>query len=114
MRAELTKKQYKFYNLVYDFIRRNQYSPTARDLSSMCDVSIGTIEHYLDVLEEKGYIKRKMGKARTLRLVDDIIGVPTVKMADVGKALIELKNEGEDITLEFLIKILKKMNIKMV
>ncbi|SFF22801.1 LexA DNA binding domain-containing protein [Paenibacillus algorifonticola] len=58
----LSNKQSEAYRFISDFIRRNQYSPTTREIQdAMGYASSSTAHHITEMLERKGYIKR-MGK----------------------------------------------------
>ena len=66
---KLTEKEKLIYNYISDTIRRDGYAPSVRDIKeSLAIKSTSTVHSYLERLEKKGYIRREMGKSRTLRV----------------------------------------------
>lgn len=59
---------------VYQFIRLYKEdghgSPTLREISESCDLSVTTVNEYLSHLEAQGKIERAPYKSRSIRLVD--------------------------------------------
>lgn len=48
---------------------RRSFGPSVRELSEMCNIPPSTMQHHLNILELYGYIERKQGKARTIRVL---------------------------------------------
>lgn len=68
----LTDKEQRMLDYITHEIKTNGYSPTVRDIRSALDIkSTATVHAYLERLEEKGYITKKDGKSRTLRLDEE-------------------------------------------
>lgn len=68
---DLTEKQKSILNIIEMYINDYGYPPTVRELCDLSDTkSTSTIYGHLDSLENKGYIIRQKGSARTLRLVN--------------------------------------------
>jgi repressor LexA len=66
----LTAKQTTVLRFIEDFVRRNQRSPTFREIGQGVGVhSTNTVAHYIRILEEKGAIERASGGLRTIRLI---------------------------------------------
>lgn len=55
---ELTKIQQDTFNFIVDYLKKNQYQPSYRDMMKYFNISIGSIVDRLLALEKKGYIKR--------------------------------------------------------
>lgn len=85
---KLTQKQEDFFNILANYIRREKIPPTNREILKMMGLkSPRSIEQYLNVLEEGGYIKRGKG-ARNIKILkspyDNNNSSKTVKVPVVG------------------------------
>lgn len=58
------------YEFIRDYLRKNHYSPTLREIGRGCYASHTTILPHLARLEARGWIVREMGKARSISLGD--------------------------------------------
>lgn len=68
--VKLTKKQEKIYNIIKEFIEKNGYSPTVREIGELAELkSPATVFTHLETLEEGGYIKSERSKSRTIRIL---------------------------------------------
>ena len=66
----LTPKQKKVLELIYDFIDTSGFPPSLADLKSALDVvSNQAVLNFLNSLEDKGYIARKKGEARGIKIL---------------------------------------------
>lgn len=66
----VTDKQKKVLNLIYDYINTSGFSPALADLKNELNLSSNqSILNFLDVLEEKGCIKREDGQARGIKIL---------------------------------------------
>lgn len=86
--VKLTQKQEDFFNILADYIRRERIPPTNREILKMMGLkSPRSVAQYLDVLEERGYIKRGKG-ARNIKILKlpygDNNSSKTVKVPVVG------------------------------
>ena len=67
---ELTKKQIIVLNCITDFINKNGYSPSVRELCKLAGVnSPATIHTHLKNLKGKGYIAYIPNINRTIRVI---------------------------------------------
>lgn len=119
MRAPLTEVQQHIYSFLVKFIRENGYPPTIREIQDHFKYnSSNSVVSQLSKMETKGYITKasnKSGmKARTIRLVDDIIGMCTVESTQLSKAIKKVKEKGYKIQLNEAIELLSALNIKLV
>ncbi|MEI3530099.1 MAG: HTH domain-containing protein [Bacilli bacterium] len=64
--TKLTIKQKQTMEAIAYFINTNGYPPTTAELSKMLKVSPSAVFKKLMILEEKGYIKTTIGKARSI------------------------------------------------
>lgn len=67
MSKKLTKRQAGVYVYIYDYIRKNHYPPTVREIANAFDISStnGVVEH-LKALYRKGYIEKDAFKSRAI------------------------------------------------
>lgn len=66
-RAPLTEKQQSVYESIMQYQRVNGYAPTIREICKMVGVaSTSSVYAHLKILEEKGYIARKMDASRAI------------------------------------------------
>jgi len=69
-KERLTQKQENIYNIIKQFINKNGYSPTFREIAKIAKLnSSGTIQEYIYKLKKKGYINYIPNKNRTIRII---------------------------------------------
>jgi repressor LexA len=72
MPGNLTKTQHNTLQAIATFMEENDMSPTLRELQTLLNVSSNqAVINHLDILEEKGYIRREEKKARGIKLLSD-------------------------------------------
>ena len=106
----LTQAQNELYEWIRDYVRDFQHSPSIRQMMNAMGLkSPAPIQSRLKHLQDKGFISWQEGKARTLKLVDEIIdGIP-IKGSVAAGGLIETFSdvqENLDVT-----DILKKKDV---
>ena len=70
MSFTLYNKQKQIYDYLCQYIQKNDFAPTLREIASAMGVSsVATIHEHLTALEEKGLIRRSKGKNRSLEIV---------------------------------------------
>ncbi|HSM82297.1 MAG TPA: transcriptional repressor LexA [Nodosilinea sp.] len=81
----LTTAQQELYDWLVDYIRANQNSPSIREMMRAMNLrSPAPIQSRLEHLKNKGYIEWSEGKARTIRIRDDVRGVPILGTIAAG------------------------------
>ena len=81
----LTTAQQELYDWLVDYIRGNQHSPSIRQMMRGMNLrSPAPIQSRLEHLKNKGYIEWSEGKARTIRVRDDLRGVPILGTIAAG------------------------------
>ena len=81
----LTTAQQELYDWLIDYIRANQHSPSIRQMMRAMNLrSPAPIQSRLEHLKNKGYIEWSEGKARTIRIRDDVRGVPILGTIAAG------------------------------
>lgn len=101
----LTTRQSDILQAIKEFMAKNGYPPTVRELGTMVGLSSpATIHFHLEQLAVKGYIKKSSSKNRTIELLvpnelisqdDSVINVPLVGKVTAGTPIeaIEMPNE---------------------
>lgn len=70
MIKNITPKQKKVLEIIYNSIELTGFPPTLADLKNELDVSSNqTVLNYLEALKEKGYIERAEGQARGIKIL---------------------------------------------
>lgn len=88
---ELTKKQENILNIIKSYIDEFNYSPSLRDIMKLANLkSTSTVDEYLIILENKGYIKRDNNKSRSIELLvpyadSSIINIPIINTKEIIK-----------------------------
>ncbi|MGF1461549.1 MAG: transcriptional repressor LexA [Leptolyngbyaceae cyanobacterium] len=73
----LTDAQQELYDWLVTYIRDNQHSPSIRQMMRAMQLkSPAPIQSRLDHLRKKGYIDWDEGRARTIRILQDVQGLP--------------------------------------
>lgn len=71
--AKISREQYELnlemtYQFIKEFLKKNGYSPSIREIANNTNRSTDTIFNHIYILKEKGKIDFIEGKARTIRL----------------------------------------------
>ena len=109
---KLTNKQEKILTTIKKFIADNGYSPSIRELCTLCNLSsTATMFVHLKNLTSKGYINQAGSKSRTIELnvpneydkkSDNVINVPLLGKVAAGnpiEAIERVKNEHFDLMI---------------
>ena len=106
--SNLTNAQNELYEWIKDYVKQFQHSPSIRQMmNGMGLKSPAPIQSRLKHLQEKGYISWQEGRARTLKIVDEILqGVPIMGSVAAGGIIETFTDTSErlDITDVFQTK----------
>jgi repressor LexA len=81
----LTPAQQELYDWLVDYIREHQHSPSIRQMMRAMKLkSPAPIQSRLEHLKNKGYIEWSEGQARTIRIREDVRGVPILGTIAAG------------------------------
>ena len=70
---ELTRVQKRVYYIIKDFIEKNGYSPSFREIAALNgNNSVATIQFHLKKLRNKGYIDYSDKLSRTITITKEI------------------------------------------
>jgi len=90
---ELSPRQRRIVDYIGRFWRGEGYPPTVRDIMNGCGISSTSVVNYnLDILDVKGYIRRRRGVARGIELVGYAgpgrrVQVPVIGQVAAGKPI---------------------------
>lgn len=70
MPIPLTHKQQAIWDFIKQFHEEHSYAPILRQIAKAHDLSVGTVQYYVEALESKGRLKRTPGEARTIQLIE--------------------------------------------
>ncbi len=84
--SNLTDAQNELYNWIKEYFKKFQHSPSIRQMMQAMGLkSPAPIQSRLKHLQEKGYISWQEGKARTLRIINQISeGIPIMGSVAAG------------------------------
>lgn len=103
MSKNFDEKQQQLVAFIYDYTKRNGYTPSVREMcTKMNFASTSTIFYYLKKCEEQGIIKRAKGKNRAIELADNPMlngGVPVVGKVAAGEPILAVQNIEDYIQL---------------
>lgn len=91
----ITKKQLEFYNKLNEFIDKNGYTPTVREMCEFSNLSSpATVHSHLKKLEEAGYIKREKNKSRSIvtKNSENFKAVPVIGTVTAGVPIFAYEN----------------------
>ena len=107
---DLTQAQNELYAWIKDYMKNFQHSPSIRQMMQAMGLkSPAPIQSRLKHLQEKGYISWQEGKARTLKIVDEIVsGVPILGSVAAGGLIETYSDVNENLDIS---EVLKKKNV---
>jgi repressor LexA len=80
----LSDKQQKIINYIRRFLKDNSFPPTIRDIQTGCKISSTSVVDYnLNILERKGYIRRRSEVSRGIELLKNIAMANTMLQVPV-------------------------------
>lgn len=84
----LTEAQQQLYDWLAQYVRQYQHSPSIRQMMQAMNLkSPAPIQSRLEHLRAKGYIEWTEGKARTIRILQPVQGVPVLGAIAAGGLL---------------------------
>ena len=105
-KRNLTGKQTRVLTFLKDFVRQQGYPPTVREIAKQLGMSgPHSAKRFLDMLEQKGYIRRVARNSRAIELVETP-SIPLVKMVPLvgqvraGSPLLAEENIESTIALD--------------
>ena len=103
----LTDAQNELYDWIKDYMKEYQHSPSIRQMMEAMGLkSPAPIQSRLKHLQEKGYISWQEGKARTLKVVNQILGdsIPILGSVAAGGLIETFSDVNENLDLSDVLK----------
>ena len=106
----LTEAQNELYVWIKNYMKDFQHSPSIRQMmEAMSLKSPAPIQSRLKHLQKKGYISWQEGKARTLKIIDEVVaGVPIMGTVAAGGLIETFADVNENLDIS---EIIKKKNV---
>ncbi len=106
----LTEAQNELYSWIKDYLREYHHSPSIRQMMQAMGLkSPAPIQSRLKHLQDKGFISWQEGKARTMQIVEEIVGGVPIMGSVAAGGLIETYNDvNEKLDIS---DVLKKKNV---
>ena len=70
---EITKRQAQVIIFIENFIQKNDYAPTIREIADHFKISVMGARDHVIALEKKGCISYQAGKSRTISIKKKIV-----------------------------------------
>ena len=102
----LTDAQYELYEWIRNYVKDFQHSPSIRQMMNAMGLkSPAPIQSWLKHLQEKGFISWQEGKARTLKLVNQIFdGIPIKGSVAAGGLIESFSDIQENLDISDVLK----------
>lgn len=85
MVAPLTPTQRRVLGFLREFVERNRFAPTAQEVASRFGIAVKNGFYYLELLERKGYIRRKRHHPRRIEFVGETLARRAVRVPVLGR-----------------------------
>ena len=108
---KLTDAQNELYEWIKEFMRSYKHSPSIRQMMQAMDLkSPAPIQSRLKHLQDKGYLTWQEGKARTLKIIDEVFdnGIPILGSIAAGGLVETFSDISENVDIS---EVLKKRDI---
>ena len=84
----LTEKQQKILDFIIKFSQKNSYAPSQREIATHFGFSsLGTVQDYLKLLEERGYLEKSFYSRRNLTIVQKERNLPLLGKVAAGRPI---------------------------
>ena len=105
MGNELTKRQKELFDFLKDFLREQGFPPTLREIASHFGLKGPRgPQKVLNILERKGYIRKKPGESRAIEILGfssrNIVSVPILGRVRAGEPILAVENIEGYINLD--------------
>ena len=85
MVAPLTPTQRRVLDFLREFVERHRFAPTAADIADRFGIAVKNGFYYLELLERKGYIRRKRHHPRRIEFVGENLSRSAVRIPVLGR-----------------------------
>jgi len=81
----LTPTQRRVLDFLREFVERHRYAPTAREVAGRFGIAVKNGFYYLELLERKGYIRRKRHHPRRIEFLGEGLPRRAVRIPVLGR-----------------------------
>jgi repressor LexA len=85
MVAPLTPTQRRVLDFLREFVERHRFAPTAAEIANRFGIAVKNGFYYLELLERKGYIRRKRHHPRRIEFVGENLSRFAVRIPVLGR-----------------------------
>ena len=85
MVAPLTPTQRRVLDFLREFVERHRFAPTAAEIAGRFGIAVKNGFYYLELLERKGYIRRKRHHPRRIEFVGESLSRSAVRIPVLGR-----------------------------
>jgi len=85
MAAPLTPTQRRVLDFLREFVERHRFAPTAAEIAGRFGIAVKNGFYYLELLERKGYIRRKRHHPRRIEFVGENLSRSAVRIPVLGR-----------------------------
>lgn len=85
MSAPLTPTQRRVLDFLREFVERHRFAPTAAEIAGRFGIAVKNGFYYLELLERKGYIRRKRHHPRRIEFVGENLSRSAVRIPVLGR-----------------------------
>lgn len=85
MAAPLTPTQRRVLDFLREFVERHRFAPTAAEIASSFGIAVKNGFYYLELLERKGYIRRKRHHPRRIEFAGENLSRSAVRIPVLGR-----------------------------
>lgn len=85
MVAPLTPKQRRVLDFLGEFVERHRFAPTAAEIAGRFGIAVKNGFYYLELLERKGYIRRKRHHPRRIEFVGESPSRSALRIPVLGR-----------------------------
>ena len=103
---ELTNRQKQVISFIAEYIKKNSYPPTVREIGEHFQISAKGAHDHIIALRKKGHLKQVNNRPRTMELVhvkigesEDIIKIPLLGSVAAGSPILSEENFDGNIVL---------------
>ena len=103
---ELTKRQKEVLSFIADYLRKNSFSPTIREVADHYSISVKGAHDHITALKKKGYLKQASKRPRTMGLTgikqedsEEFREIPLLGSVAAGVPLLAEENFEGNIVL---------------
>ncbi len=85
MAAPLTPMQRRVLDFLREFVERHRFAPTAQEIAGRFGIAVKNGFYYLELLERKGYIRRKRHHPRRIEFVGESLSRLALRVPVLGR-----------------------------